>query len=225
MFKKNTYPIIGNHERLDDYKGYYEYWGDQGDRSTPPGYVDEGFYSFDVGDHWHLIALNTDRYKENQEEWLIRDLVRTRGGRKKRCILAFGHKPRYSPGKYGPAGRGIPSKMEGIFDILVKYNVDLYLAGHDHIYSRHRKQDGVGNEYINGTAHFLVGTGGINMQPIYDYSMINMESAFTAADGMNSTNIGPFGVLRLVLKKGGYDFDYLVTGGEFRDGGSAECNI
>lgn len=220
-FKDNTYPVLGNHERSDDYRGYYEYFGNKGNRTYPPGFTNEGFYSFDVGKYWHIVALNTDRWKNEQERWLIDDLSNVA---RNKCVLVFGHNPRYSPGKYGPSGIGVPSKMEDVFNILVNYNVDLYLAGHDHIYARYNKQDGSGNAYVNGTAHFLVGTGGINMQPIYDTNMVNLESYFTAADGMKSTNIGPFGILRLVLRKRGYDFSYIVTDGNFTDNGSAKCN-
>jgi len=222
MFKKHTYPTVGNHEQQDKYKGYYKYWGNKGNRTHPPGFKNEGFYSFDLGKYWHLIALNTYEWTKTQKQWLIDDLSSIP---RKKCILVFGHKPRYSPGKYGPIGeKGVPPDIKPIFDILVKYNVDLYLAGHDHLYARYRKQNGNGKKYKKGTAHFLVGSGGVNMQPIFDYNMANLEAAFTAANGKKATNKGPYGVLRLVLKKGRYDFDYLVTDGDFRDSGSTRCN-
>ncbi len=222
-FKGVTYPILGNHEANDsagEFAGYFSYWGTDGSRTQKPGMPTEGFYSFDLGPHWHLVALNTIEWSLTQRDWLIADLA----ANVRPCILVFGHHPRYSPGKYGQNGSsGTPDNMEEVFGLLVDAKVDLYLASHDHLYARFAKQDTLENAKTDGTAHFLVGTGGKNMQPIENPDSENMEASFTAENA--PTGDGPYGVLKLSLQPTSYDFEFIVTDGTYSDRGSAVCNV
>ena len=202
--------------------GYYAYWGENGNRGTRPGQKGEGFYSYDLGTSWHLVALNTNVWDSNQRDWLKADL----SANSRPCTLVYGHHPRYSPGKYGPYGSaGVPWMMGEVSDILADNNVDIYLSGHDHIYARYAKQDGQGNADAAGTAHMLVGTGGYNTQLVYNQNMENMKAWFTADPGAGSTN-GPYGIVRLELRDGEYDVSYLVTAGGFTDSeAGTKCNF
>jgi hypothetical protein len=89
------------------------------------------------------------------------------------------------------------------------------LAGHDHNYERFAPQDVDGlRDNTNGMREFVVGTGGARLTPIV---LRKQNSEITD----NST----YGVLKMVLKDGGYEWEFLpVTAGGFTDRGIALCH-
>jgi len=124
------------------------------------------------------------------------ELARNRG----RCVLAYGHHPRWSSGLHGP-----DATIDGLWRALADGGAELYLAGHDHHYERFAP--------IRGVRQFVVGTGGRSLYPIVRplrASRVRQASRF--------------GVLVLQLGARSYSWRFeSVTRGSFSDRGSARC--
>lgn len=148
-FFKNTttYPSPGNH----DYAGLH-------DSSLPPYFKifnlpangeaggvpsgTESYYSVDFG-NVHLISLNSEEKAADgtylydstgtQATWLKKDLA----ANKLPWVVVYWHKPSYSKGSHDSDTELFMYKIrEGINPIIEKYNVDLVIAGHSHVYER-----------------------------------------------------------------------------------------
>jgi hypothetical protein len=202
-FKARTYPTPGNHEYYSPQAfGYYGYFVEAAGPSR------RGYYSFRLG-KWHVISLNSNLNPNEhaaQLEWLKAELVQ----HKARCTLAFWHHPMVSSG-----GHGNNAKMEDAWKLLAAANAELVLASHDHHYERFARQDS--NHQLDSTRgirQFVVGTGGARLNRI---RFLKHHSEVTDS----STH----GVLKLVLKDTGYEWEYLpVRPGGFTDSGAALCH-
>lgn len=98
----------------------------------PAGRPDHVYwYSVDLADV-HLVFLDSNAYEAHeQEQWLEADLAAARRKRV-RAIIALTHDGPYSRGIH----RGNQLARERYVPILAKYQVDLVIAGHDHLYQR-----------------------------------------------------------------------------------------
>lgn len=196
-----TRPAIGNHD-VKTRKGepYYDYFGE---RAGPRG---KGYYSFDLGS-WHVVALNSEidtGAKGAQMAWLAQDLA----AHPSDCILAYWHTPIFSSGPHGSDGRMVPA-----WKALLGARADIVLNGHDHTYERFSPQDEHGKATPLGIRQFIVGTGGAG---VYKFEAI--------ADNSEARENSAYGVLKLTLKTGGYDWEFVpVAGQRFTDRGSAGC--
>ncbi|HZW11709.1 MAG TPA: metallophosphoesterase [Noviherbaspirillum sp.] len=203
QFKARTYPTPGNHEYYTPHAvGYFSYFGD----AAGPGR--SGHYSFNLG-KWHIVSLNSYLKPEQhaaQLEWLKSDLARNQT----RCTLAFWHHPRYSSG-----GHGNNPQIDDAWQVLYAAGAELLLSSHDHNYERFAPQDGSGRlDEKRGIRQFVVGTGGASLTPL----------RFKKANSEVSDN-SSYGVLKLVLKDIGYEWEFLpVEKDGFRDSGAALCH-
>jgi hypothetical protein len=195
-----TRPVAGNH----DYQSagavpYFDYFGPN---AGPSGL---GYYSFELGS-WHVIALNSNVAadgRSTQAAWLRADLATHPAG----CTLAYWHHPLFSSGAYGDAGH-----MRDVWRILHAAGADVVLAAHEHFYERFAPQDASGAaDPARGIRQFIVGTGGA---PLRDRVTVRANSeAYVRAHG----------VLKLTLRGGGYDWDFVSVTGP-GDIGTAECH-
>ena len=97
--------------------------------------------------------------------------------------------------------------------LLYGYGVDVVVNGHDHVYERFAPQDPNGAPSPRGIREFVVGTGG---DTLYDRKTYPANSEVFD----NRT----YGVLKLTLKSGSYDWEFVpVAGQSFRDTGSGQC--
>jgi hypothetical protein len=214
--KAITKPVLGNHEYgQSGAGGYFSYFGAA---STPlePGCVKscKGYYSFDVGT-WHVVVLNTECTRIDggagcavgsaQEQWLKADLA----GNPKACTMVLGHRPRWSSNGFAS------SDIAPLMDVMYSNGVDLYLSGHSHSYERFAPQNPAGaRDDAAGVREFVVGTGGRD------------SSGFgtTAANSELRKN-KIFGVLKVSLGAGSYDWSYLPDPGTpFADSGRSSCH-
>ena len=206
-FKSRTRPVPGNHEYdVPGAAGYYQYFG------SAAGDPKKGYYSFNIGD-WHVVALNSVCSAAGgcgagsaQEKWLRADLA----ANSKKCTLALIHDPRYSSGRHGSI-----TAVRAFWRALYEANADLVLSGNDHHYERFAPQnyDGV-KDIARGLRQFVVGTGGKSLYGIYSVKS-NSEVRHS----------GTYGVLRLTLKSGGYDWKFVPEAGKsFTDSGSTSCH-
>lgn len=229
--KPITEPVPGNHETYTLYgEGYYDYFGKQ---ARGPG----GYYSFDLGT-WHVVALNSQLCKGStwnpvlgqntpitrnpaigkgcgpgtpQYEWLKKDLALSDVA----CTLAIFHHPLFGT---SPWPNGVFQLQEQpMWQLLDESGVDVVLNGHEHNYQRFAPQDAYGRPDQNGMVEFIVGTGGST------YNTLPGGDAAVNRDAGQDTS---FGVLRMTLNDGGYDYEFDVAPGEkpYSDSGSGTCD-
>jgi len=206
--KDRTRPAVGNHEfHSKDAAYYFDYFG------KAAGDAKDGFYSYDLG-AWHILSLNSECVEvggcgpgSREEKWLRADLA----AHPSACTLAYFHKPLFSSG----GKHGDDPEMKPLFQALYDGNADVILNGHDHDYERFAPQDPDGKaDTKRGIREFVVGTGGKNHRP---FSAPHANSEIRNAD--------TFGVLKLSLRAGGYDWQFIPEAGKtFIDRGSGSCH-
>jgi hypothetical protein len=211
--KQITRPAVGNHEYLTrDAAGYFQYFG------AAAGHPSMGYYSYTLGT-WLMIAVNSEcshaggcHQGSPQETWL-RHLLATR---KNRCVLAYWHEPRFSSGQHGSHRH-----MGVIWNTLAAAGADVVLSGHNHVYERFEPAGvtDVKSESptldSNGIRQFVVGTGGKNLT----------RFSSPPLPGEVVRNEDTYGVLRLTLHAGSYDWRFVPEAGKaFTDTGTARCN-
>lgn len=207
-YKAFTRPTPGDREYLEpSARAYFDAFG--GAAGSPQ----EGWYSFEVGS-WHVIALNSNcdfiggcRAGSPQEQWMLRDLAT----HPTRCTLAYWHHPRFS--STSPQGGSV--QLQALWDGLFRAGVDVMLAGHEHNYERFAALNDRGQpDPDRGIRQFVVGTGGFGL------------SAFgRQATGSEVRDNTTFGVLRLELGDGTYNWQFLaVDGRRVVDSGSDRCH-
>lgn len=200
-------PAPGNHEyQTPGAAGYYDYFGAAaGDRT-------KGWYSYNLGT-WHIVVLNSNCSDiggcgpgSPQLLWLEEDLATHPNA----CTLAYWHHPRFSSGAHGN-----DATYDAFWRELYKAGADVVLVGHDHDYERFAPQDPDAKaDPGNGIRQFVVGTGGRETRA---FATLRANS--------ESRNSKDLGVLKLVLRPGGYDWEFLPeAGGTFNDQGSASCH-
>jgi concanavalin A-like lectin/glucanase superfamily protein/chitobiase/beta-hexosaminidase-like protein/calcineurin-like phosphoesterase family protein len=217
-------PVPGNHEyqtlggtgcpTQHDAAGYYGYFG------ATAGDPSKGYYSYNLGS-WHIVAVNSEGcYSQTNydntstslcphgsplETWLRNDLAANPTS----CKLVYWHEPRFS---------STPGKGDDIVDPLwqdvAAAKVDVVLNGHQHFYERLAQMNASGAADPNGTREFIVGTGGESFMPLS-----------TRLPTSQASNDSTFGVLKMVLHPGGYDWQFVpVAGSTFTDSGSTACH-
>ena len=198
-----TRPAPGNHDyRTRNAAGYFAYFGE---RAGPPG---RGYYSFELGT-WHVISLNSAipvGPRTPQGKWLAQDLET----HPTNCVLTYFHIPAFSSGPHGT-----DLDMRDLWRQLAEGGADVALSGHDHHYERFAPLDARGKpDPINGVRQFVVGTGGGGV-----YLLKGVAPHSEVRD--NST----YGVLKLVLLPGRYDWTFVpVAGQAFTDAGTGTCS-
>lgn len=203
QFKKSTYPSPGNHDYYTPAAiGYYAYFG------AAAGPARRGYYSIELGS-WHIISLNSNLQPGDHQvqlAWLKEDLAQ----HKTPCTLAYWHHPLTSSG-----GHGDNDQMLDVWESLQEAGADVVLASHDHDYERFAPLDAQRQkDEAHGIRQFVVGTGGARLGPL------GVRKPFSEVSD-NSTH----GVLKLELKKTGYEWEFLpVAGSGFSDRGAALCH-
>jgi hypothetical protein len=221
VYKDKTRPVVGNHEYNTSTDpsnmcynnppkagGFFSYFG------PLAGDAGKGYYSYDVGS-WHLIALNSNCSQiggctstSAEYQWLLSDLA----AHPAECTIAYMHHPAFSSGAIGNI-----SFIQPIWTPLYNAGVDIVLAGHDHNYERFAPQTPNGTlDTSYGIREFVVGTGGRNV-----------SSQGTVKPNSEVRNFNTFGVLKLTLSPGAYQWQFLPIPGStsgFSDSGSGKCH-
>jgi len=205
--KGRTRPAVGNHEYYTpNAVGYYAYFGASAGR---PG---EGYYSYELGS-WHVVALNSECSAVGgcdpaspQGAWLEADLAASSAD----CTLAYWHHARFSSGPHGAN-----SAVQPLWTALYRHGADVILSGHDHLYERFAPLTPSGAlDTATGIRQFTVGTGGRS-----HYAAVSAGAWSEALEAQT------FGVLKLTLRAGGYDWRFLPEAGKsYSDSGTASCH-
>lgn len=212
--KSVTRPTAGNHEYgTAGAAGYFDYFNGSGASSGVAGDRGKGYYSFNLG-AWHIIALNSNCAEvacyagSPQESWLRQDLAANTAP----CTLAYWHHPRWSSDLYELDTTAVDPLMRALYTS----GADLVLNGHAHDYERFLPQnpDG-GADSARGLTEIVVGTGG------------RSEVSFSKTPNINSLvrKTGTYGVLKLGLGNGIYNYNFLpIAGQTWTDSGAGECH-
>ncbi|HET8658801.1 MAG TPA: metallophosphoesterase [Micromonosporaceae bacterium] len=217
--RSRTRPVIGNHDyHTPGAAGYFGYFGAAAGASAGAvaGAGRTGWYSYDLG-AWHVVVLDSNcgvarggcAAGSPQERWLRADLASS--SRRTRCTVAMWHHPLFTSGRtHGPT-----TAVRPLFRALYEAGAELVLSGHNHQYERFAPQDPAGRrDDGRGLRQFVVGTGGVSH---YGFG--------SPARNSQVRRTGTYGVLRLTLREGGYDWSFVPVAGEaFTDSGRDTCH-
>ena len=222
--------------------------------ACPAGPNGLGYYSYDLG-VWHIVVLNPQcnpaqggplgdtaldgcGANSTMGKWLSADLA----AHPSACTLAYWHEPRFfsftSAGPNPPTGNtnyDSDPTMDAMWQILQSHKADVVLNGHRHVYERFPKlvlptQSSVGPgvpEPVNGIREFVVGTGG---GPHHHFDPDpRIDPTQTVYEPNSEVHIQQtFGVLRLTLHDGSYDWQFLGADGKptgtVLDSGTDTCH-
>ncbi len=200
--KPITYPLPGNHEYSADIDAYNEYWGDA-------AHAPLHYYSFDLGS-WHVVALNGEvdtSSGSEQEQWFRADLAANPAA----CTVVVIHGPRWSSSLDHPSDPA----LQPLWGVAVGGHVDLWLAGHNHLYERFVALDADGLPYGEGTTQVTIGTGGRQLH------RFGREPLIGEVVRDNET----FGAGLLTLGDGTWDLVFEpIPGQTFTDSASGDCH-
>lgn len=200
--KHHTRPSVGNHDNAEGappqegLNAYFWYFPNSG--------APNGWYSYDIGEDWHAIALNSEDSSGAQIGWLRTDIQRNRGKR----IFAYWHRPLFSNGP----NSGEPKFVQQSFWNELYGNACIVGNGHEHFYYRYPKLNPAGAPDANGIREFISGTGG---GTLYD----------PGASGTGERGVRSWGILKLTLysnAEADYEWEFITPGG-VRDAGRDRC--
>jgi hypothetical protein len=213
--RATTLAVAGNHDYVEnDSRTFREYFALDG-RSVSERYV---AYTERLSPDWLLVVVDSNARGgafRNQLEWLRTTLeaMRPIAGEEPsspaspRCLAVAWHAPLHSSGWH----RGSGDHMRPYWELVDAYGADLVLSGHEHFYEAFAPFDASGRRAESGPRQFTVGTGGARL---YGFWKPPYESRARVLD---------FGVLRLVLAPGRYDWRFIDLNRRVRDAGSADC--
>lgn len=203
--KARTYVAMGNHQ----YPNPNPTWDYFGNRAGPRGL---GYYSFDLGEYWHVIVLNDNAdiggpaYAAGsaQDQWLQADLA----ANLKPCTIAIWHRP------YVASDDWLSNSRKIFWDRLYAAGAEIVLNGHLHTYEREAPQTpALVRDDARGIRQFIVGTGGVST---YTFDVLRPNAVVNSASR---------GVLKLTLGPRTYKWEFLWAAGQsFTDSGSGTCH-
>jgi hypothetical protein len=212
--KARSLPTVGDHEYgTANASGYFNYFNAQlapfGPAATDST---KGYYSYDLGT-WHIVQLNSNCNMVGGcgagspvEQWLRADLA----AHPNVCTLAYWHHPRFSSGSV----HGSDIRITAFWQALYDYGVEVVLNGNEHVYERFAPQTPDGQPDAFGVRQFTVGTGGY-----FHYSF------GTILPTSEARSTGTYGVLKLALRSGSYDWEFLPEAGRtYNDSGTGTCH-
>lgn len=216
-----TYPIVGEDEysgsgcSTPGAEGYFTYFASRAQQGACTKAC-RGWYSYDIGPNWHVVALNTACAEASvggctasspQLQWLKQDLA----GTSQPCILAVMHRPYWSNGR-------TVAKFKPFIDALYAGGTDVVLTGNAHLYARYAQQNPSSQvDTARGVREFIVGMGGKSHSTLQSPRLPNFQTG-------NDTT---FGVLQLTLHPASYEWQYLQAypaSPVYTDTGSTSCH-
>lgn len=205
--KSRMYAALGNKDYWVDPNPSWDYFGD---RAGPRG---KGYFSFDLGDYWHVIILNDNwghggpsgAAGSTQDKWLVADLA----ANTKPCTIAIWHQA------YVASGWTVSTQRKNFWSRLYDAGAELVLSGHVHHYERFAPQTpDLVRDDARGVREFVVGTGGTPPNGIG-----------TRKANSEAVKGGTNGVLKLTLGARTYSWEFIpVAGKTFTDSGTGTCH-
>jgi len=208
-------PALGGHDYMTEgAAGYFGYFAKRLAPFAPTANQPTmGWYAYDLG-AWRIIVLNSicDRIggcdaASPEVAWLRTELATTPA----RCSLAVIHNPRFSSGR-----KENEPRVQPLWEELQNAAVEMVLSGDNHTYERLSPMTPTGETDPSGIRQFVVGTGG---RSHYSFAEGAIHPNTEARDDQT------FGVLKLTLRDGSYEWEFLPEAGKtFSDAGQADCH-
>ena len=208
-----TYPVLASvHDQAwtGDPLAYWNGGGAHGYRA-PITLSAHQSYSFDKGT-WHFIAIDDSCYAQKCSvpalvAWVEADLA----AHPNKCTIAYWHQAYFT----STADHAPFQEMQPVVQALYDAGTDVVLQGRNHNYERFAPQTPQRvADPAKGIRAFVVGTGGIGFYSFRD----------TAANS-EARSDSSYGVLRMTLRDGSYDWQFQNTGGTaFTDAGTDTCH-
>jgi hypothetical protein len=192
-FLDRTRPAVGNHEYVtDNAQPYFDYFGAAADPQDRGGW-----YAYNLGS-WRIYVLNSNCDKgidcDAQLRWL-KTALRTHP---RDCIAAYWHHPMWSSFYKSSTY----TMVHPFYKALYAANADVLINGHHHVYERFRPLKPDGTYSRKGIREFTVGTGGTSRMAV-----LREVQAGSVKYRMNT-----WGVLKLTLHPGAYDYQFIAAG-------------
>jgi hypothetical protein len=201
--KANTRPIPGDRDySTSGASGYFGYFG------AAAGEVGKGYYSYDIGE-WHVVMLNSaisTTATAPQTAWLKADLAANAGA----CVIAVWHQAMFSS-----SSSSVRTAVKPLWEVLYQAGADVIVSAQYRNYERFAPQTPAGAaDAAYGIRQFVVGTGGSGSQ---SFGTIRANS--------EARNAGTYGVLKLTLGSGNYEWEFVpVAGKTYTDRGTGTCH-
>jgi hypothetical protein len=191
------------------------YWNGGGAHGykAPVTLANHTSYSFDKG-AWHFIAIDDSCYNDTANcsptallAWVKADLA----AHPSKCTLAYWHQAYFT----SDAGHAPFTAIQPVVQALYDSGVDVVLQAHNHNYERFAPQTPQRvADPAKGIRAFVVGTGGFGFYPFKN-----------TAPNSQARSDSSYGVLRMTLRDGSYDWQFENTGGTaFTDAGTDTCH-
>ncbi|WP_051533264.1 metallophosphoesterase family protein, partial [Arthrobacter sp. 9MFCol3.1] len=216
-----TSPVLGNHEYLDNTRGYFDYFYGPGVSTGDFGSRPDGYYSTTIG-AWTFIALNSEcgpggvaggcGVGSPQYLWLQDRLTNSPTA----CTLVAAHHPRWSTG----VNHGSYPELGPMWDLMASHGVDVMISGHNHVSEIFKPIGASGSGAVpalspTGIRSFTAGAGGADLQAL----SANTDPLLTA---MVARSRSAFGPLKLTLNETSYSWQFLpLPGMTFTNMGTA----
>ena len=210
--KAITSPVLGNHEYLDNTRGYFDYFYGPGVTTGDFGTRTDGYYSTTIG-AWTFIALNSEcgpggvsggcGVGSPQYLWLQDRLTNSPTA----CTLVAAHHPRWSTG----VNHGSYPELGPMWDLMAGHGVDVMISGHNHVSEIFKPIGASGSGAVpslspTGIRSFTAGAGGADLQAL----SANTDPLLTA---MVARGRSAFGPLKLTLNATSYSWQFLPLPG------------
>lgn len=208
-------PALGNRDYDKGPAAPFDYFG------AKVGNRDEGWYSFDVGDNWHVVVLNTSDWQHGASimtdpnspmmTWLAADLA----ANTKQCTMAIMNLRRYY--SYGSMEN---MNVKLAWNMLHSAGAEVVVSGTDKYYERWAPQNhDMQRDDATGVRQFIAGTGGRTLdnfstwKPVAEVPNLEVRDATT------------HGVLKFTLNANSYTWEFIpTTPGGFTDTGTTNCH-
>ena len=210
--KAITSPVLGNHEYLDNTRGYFDYFYGPGVTTGDFGTRTDGYYSTTIG-AWTFIAVNSEcgpggvsggcGVGSPQYLWLQDRLTNSPTA----CTLVAAHHPRWSTG----VNHGSYPELGPMWDLMAGHGVDVMISGHNHVSEIFKPIGASGSGAVpalspTGIRSFTAGAGGADLQAL----SANTDPLLTA---MVARGRSAFGPLKLTLNATSYSWQFLPLPG------------
>jgi hypothetical protein len=213
--RATTLAVAGNHDYVENESHTFREYFQLDGRAVSERYV---AYTERLSPDWLLVVVDSNARGgalTHQLEWLRATLESVRpvtgegtsSQASPRCLAVAWHAPLYSSGWH----RGSGDHMRPYWELVDAYGADFVLSGHEHFYEAFAPFDARGQRAASGPRQFTVGTGGARL---YGFWKPPYESRARVLE---------FGVLRLVLAPGRYDWRFIDVDRQVRDAGTADC--
>lgn len=202
---------VGNHEHYFNYTSYNARFQMPSERS---GGYKNFWLSFDhTYAHWIFMSTEHDYTPGSEQyQWLEADLAKANANRGQRpWIFLVGHRPMFCSvtSEYGAHSPGA-TFQKNIEPLMLKWGVDVYWSGHEHLYERMWPTK-------NGTVPYTYENRVYNRPGIPTHVVIGSAGAFVSGEwtqprpAWSAFREQQYGYGRLTLNATAFHWEYLST--------------